>query len=75
MSNEFRHIIPTPPPPGDEIFATQQVSSEFYREVQHRQELQRYCEWYYATAALHQQELQKMRRELNIFGLFVRNRR
>lgn len=75
MSNELRQIIPTPPPPGDEIFATQQVSSEFHHEVQYRQAFEQYCEWYYATAMLHRQELQKMRREFNIFGLFIRNRR
>jgi hypothetical protein len=75
MSDEFRQIIPTPPLVADEVFATHQVSQEFYREVEYRQELERYCQWYYSTAALHRQDLQKMRREMNIFGWFLWGRR
>ena len=75
MPDEFRQIIPTPPSAVDEIFATHHVSGEFYREVQYRQELERYCQWYYETAAQHRQELQRMRSEINIFGWFFLGRR
>lgn len=75
MSNEFREIVPTPPPIVDESFATHQLTGQFYREIEYRQEFERYCQWYYETAALHRQELQKMRSELNIFRWFLWGRR
>ncbi len=75
MSEQLRRIIPTPPPPADEVFAVEQVSGEFYREVQYRQEFERYCQWYYMTAERHRQELEQMRGELCIFSWFLRGRR
>ena len=75
MSEELRRIIPTPPPAADEVFGVHQVSGEFYREVQYRQEFERYCQWYYEIAEHHRQELQKMRSELSILGWFLRGRR
>jgi len=73
MPDEFQRIVPAPPPAVD-IFATYQLASEFHREIQYRQEYQRYCEWYQLTAERHRQELQKMRGELNLFGWFCRHR-
>jgi len=75
MSQEFRQIIPTPPPAADQALAVHQVSGEFYREVKYRQEFELYCQWYYTTAESHRQELKKMRGELSIFGWFLRSRR
>ncbi|MBD2183466.1 hypothetical protein [Aerosakkonema funiforme] len=75
MSEELRRIIPLPPVAGDEIFAAYQATSEFYQEVRYREEFERYCQWYYTTAQRHRQELQKMKREVNILGWFRWGRR
>lgn len=74
MPNEFRRIIPLPQPEMEATFAAYQTTSQFYREVQTRQAWLDYCDWYYTTAARHQQELQQMRGEFNIMGLFRRRR-
>jgi len=71
--NEFRRIIPAPPPAAD-IFATHQLAFEFRREAEYRQELKNYSEWYYLTAQSHRQELQKMRGDINLFGWFNRRK-
>lgn len=55
-----------------DVLKTYQVSREFYQEVQYRQEFDRYCQWYHQTAERHRQELQKMRRDLNILSWFRR---
>ena len=70
---ELRRIIPLPPPEVEAILADQ-TTNQFYREVQTRQEHSRYCDWYYTTAARHQQELRTMRSEFNIMSLFRRRR-
>ncbi|MBD2439701.1 hypothetical protein [Nostoc sp. FACHB-110] len=72
MSQELPHIIPSPQPETEDNFSVYQTTHEFYHEVQARLEFQRYCEWYYTTAAHHRQELQKMRGELNILRWFRR---
>jgi hypothetical protein len=74
MNPDFREIIPLPTPGVDEIFTVHQTSHEFYQEVQYRQELESYCQWYYATAEANRRELMKMRGEFNIFSWFVRKR-
>lgn len=73
MPEQFRYIIPTPPPAAD-IFATYRLTHEFYREAQDRQEQERYCEWYRQTAERHRQELQKMQGDINLFGWFCRRK-
>lgn len=73
MREELRQILPTPPPAA-EIFATHQMASEFRREAEYRQELERYCKWYQMTAERHQQELQKMQGDINVFGWLCRRR-
>jgi len=72
MSQELPHIVPTPPPEVEETFATYHATIEFHDEVRSRQELKRYCEWYYQIAESHRQELQRIRGELNIFAWFRR---
>lgn len=74
MPEELRRIIPLPQPKHHEIFAVYQVTSEFHQEVQSRQALLRYCEWYDATAEQHRQELQRMQGEPNILGWLRRGR-
>lgn len=71
MPEKFHYIIPAVPPAAD-IFATYQLTYDFYREAKHREDLKDYCEWYRRTAESNRQELQKMRREPNIFGWFNR---
>ncbi|HEY9744052.1 MAG TPA: hypothetical protein V6C90_26480 [Coleofasciculaceae cyanobacterium] len=73
MPEQFQYIIPTPPPAAD-IFAAYRFTHEFYREAQHRQEHERYCEWYRQTAEYHRQELQKMQGDINLFGWFCRRK-
>lgn len=72
MPDELSQIIPAPQP--DIEFAAYRATSQFYREVQSREAMKRYCDWYYSTAKCHQQELQQMRGELNILGWFRRSR-
>ncbi|HEY9598899.1 MAG TPA: hypothetical protein V6D33_14635 [Cyanophyceae cyanobacterium] len=73
MSEPFPYILPAPPP-GADSFASHQLAYEFRREVQQRQEFELYCKWYQQTAEQHQQELQKMQGDINIFGWFCRRR-
>ncbi len=68
---ELRWIVP--PPAQLDFLETYQVSQEFYREVHYRQEFDHYCQWYKQTAERHRQELQNMRRDLNILSWFRRN--
>ncbi|MCU0517411.1 MAG: hypothetical protein MUC60_11230 [Oscillatoria sp. Prado101] len=72
--NDLRWLAPAPQP-EIEILEAHQTAREFYREVQHRQDFDSYCQWYYSTAERHRQELQKMRGDINIFGWFLRGRR
>ncbi|HEY9875553.1 MAG TPA: hypothetical protein V6D12_19130 [Candidatus Obscuribacterales bacterium] len=71
---EFRQFIPTIPPAA-EIFASYQMAYEFRREAEYRQELNKYCEWYYITVQNNRQELKKMRGDINIFGWLNRRSR
>ncbi len=73
MPDKFQRIVPAPPPAAD-IFATYQLANEFRREAEYRKELECYCEWYRLTAARHQQELQKMKGDINLFGWFCRRK-
>lgn len=73
MPEKFQFIVPAPPPSAD-IFATYQLAHEFHREALYRQEQERYCEWYRATAESHKQELRKMQGDINLFGWFCRRK-
>jgi len=66
-----RQIVPLPPE-AEDVFAAYEVSYEFYREVQYRQDLDAYCTWYQAIAKQHRQELAAMQQETNILGWFYR---
>ncbi|HEY9672948.1 MAG TPA: hypothetical protein V6D11_16005 [Waterburya sp.] len=71
MREKFQFIVPAPPPPAD-IFAAYQLAHQFYREAYHRQEHERYCEWYRLTAEGHRQEFQKLQGDINLFGWLCR---
>jgi hypothetical protein len=73
MPEHFPQIFLAPPPAAD-IFATYQLAYEFHRELLHRQEQERYSEWYRLTAQQHQQELKKMQGDINLFGWFCRRK-
>ncbi|MBK4730825.1 hypothetical protein JJD41_13275 [Oxynema sp. CENA135] len=74
LPHEFLPLFPTPTVAGESLEAAQ-ITRDFYREVQYRQEFDRHCQWYYETAERHRQELEKMRGDLNLFGWFLRGRR
>ena len=75
MTKEFQRIVPAPQPEMMEILEACHVTREFYQELQYREEFERYCDWYYLTAKQHQQELEEMREDLNIFGWFLGKRK
>ena len=70
MSQDFRWIIPSPPPQAD-ILEAHHLATEFRREVEYREDFKNYCEWYRQTSLKHQQELEKMRNDINILGWFL----
>jgi hypothetical protein len=72
MSHDLRWLAPTPPEPDYEVLEAHQYTRQFYQEVQHRQEFERYCQWYYATAAQHQQDHTKLKHDFNFLGWFYR---
>jgi hypothetical protein len=71
MNEGFQQIVPNIPPAAD-IFASHHLAQEFRREVEYRDDFQQYCQWYRLTAQKHQQELAKMKKDINIFGWFLR---
>ncbi len=75
MSHDLRWIAPTPPEPDFVVLEVHQLTHEFHEEVQHRQEFDRYCQWYYATARKHRREVQNMQNDLNLLGWFCRGLR
>jgi hypothetical protein len=74
MSQDLRFIIPQSQA-SIEILQAHQLAQDFRHEVYHREALEQYCQWYYATAKKHQQELETMRRDFNILGWFYRKSR
>ncbi|MBE9122174.1 hypothetical protein IQ269_15525 [Tychonema sp. LEGE 07199] len=73
LPHELQNVVPESTPAA-EIFQQKQIVREFYAEIKYREELERHCQWYYATAKQHQQEFQKMQGDFNIFGWFCRRR-
>ncbi|GAB4228538.1 MAG: hypothetical protein Kow00121_57520 [Elainellaceae cyanobacterium] len=74
MPEFLQHIVPTPQPDFAEIFEIYTTTHAFYRETEHRQELEQYCQWYYQVSEAHQQELDQMRNELNLMSWFYRSK-
>ena len=74
MQFEWEQLLPNTYQPTAEILEAHQLTYEFHREVKSREEFEHHCQWYSETAELHQEELQKMRGDLNILGWFLRGR-
>ncbi|MGV0028719.1 hypothetical protein [Phormidesmis priestleyi] len=55
-----------------EILEVYRTTHQFYQEAHYREEHDRYCEWYQAIALQNQQELAKMRGDVNLFGWFCK---
>jgi hypothetical protein len=73
MPSSFSWLIPNPAPqPDPAVFEVQILTQQFYHEVKYREEFDHYCQWYRATATKHQQELNKMRGDINLFSWFCR---
>ena len=72
MSEDLRWIVPQPPPQQQDVLEAHQATREFYQEVHHRDRFERYCQWYYAAVRQHQQEYQRLQRDVNFFGWFCR---
>jgi hypothetical protein len=72
MSQDLRWIAPTPPEPEQAVLETHQFTREFYQEVEHRDQFDRYCQWYYATAEQNRREHQKLQNDFNLLGWFCR---
>jgi hypothetical protein len=74
MLQDFCWLIPKPQS-NPEVLVAYELIRQFHREVESREEFDRYCQWYRAIAAQHRQELEKMRSDINLFGWFCRKLR
>lgn len=63
-------FAPDPVSPIQAVLEAHALSQEFRREVDYRQSQDAYCQWYAALCQEHQAELNRMRQEANIIGLF-----
>lgn len=71
MPFEWEQTVKQPDQAVVEALQVHQLTREFHQEVEYRDEFAQYCSWYYQTAARHRQELEKMRRDVNILGWFL----
>jgi hypothetical protein len=71
-NNNLPYIVPSPQTEVQEVFAAAQFTREFYDEIGLRSEHKKYCIWYRDTSVRHNQELEKMRGEFNLFAWFRR---
>ena len=55
-----------------EYLELHQAAQEFRLELEHRTNLEEYCQWYYQVAAENQRDLEHMRSELNLLSWFNR---
>jgi hypothetical protein len=69
MLNDLRWVAPLPQPIL-EVLVAYELTREFHREVQCREEFEQYCQWYREVSARHQLEMQKMQGDINLFGWF-----
>ena len=68
-----RSFAPSPNNIGKAI-ELQQIAYEFRQEVQYRNDFEAYCQWYYATATQHQEELASMKNDIPFFSWFCRSK-
>ena len=71
MQNDIRWLTPLPPSMLEALVAYE-LTREFYQEVQYREELLEYCQWYQETALKNRVELQRMQGDINLMGWFNR---
>jgi hypothetical protein len=74
MSNYLTWFSPKPASNSDmaEVFDVIHLTLAFHEEVRHREAHETYCRWYYAVAVANQQEMQRMQRDINLLGWFIR---
>lgn len=53
-----------------EYLELHQAAQEFRLELEHRDNLEAYCQWYHQTAIENQHDLEQMRTELNVLAWF-----
>ncbi|TVQ10829.1 MAG: hypothetical protein EA368_06870 [Leptolyngbya sp. DLM2.Bin27] len=53
-----------------EYLELHQAAQEFRLELEHRDHLEAYCQWYHQTAQSNRQDLEQMRTELNLLAWF-----
>lgn len=63
-------IKPSLTGPTEELLETHQMTREFHEEIHYRQEFERYCDWYHATARQHRREFNKLQMDFNVLGWF-----
>jgi len=71
MATPINPIFPTIPEAAD-VFASNQLACEFRLELEYREKFQQHCQWYRETAEKHRQEAVAMKKDINIFGWFLR---
>lgn len=55
-----------------EYLELHQAAQAFRLELEHRENLEAYCQWYYRVAAENQRDLERMQTELNLRAWFKR---
>lgn len=71
MTSHFHWLVPAPEP-TPEVLLVYDLTRQFQREVEYREEFDRYCQWYRTTAEQHRQEWQKLQTDWNLLGWFSR---
>jgi uncharacterized protein YjaZ len=71
MLNDIRWLTPLPPSLLEALVAYE-LTRRFYQEVQYREELAEYCQWYQEIAAKNRLEMQRMQGDINLLGWFNR---
>lgn len=69
----FEHLTPrslATPQEVVEYLELHQAAQDFRLELEHRANLEAYCQWYYQVAADNQRDLEQMRSELNLLRWF-----
>jgi hypothetical protein len=69
----FEYLRPRSLEPAQDVIeylALHQAAQDFRLEVEHRENLDAYCQWYYQTAAENRATLARMQRETNLLAWF-----
>lgn len=71
----FEYLSPRPQATSPEIIEyleLHQAAQAFRLELEHRDKVEAYCQWYYQVAAENQRDLVRMRSELNLLARLSR---